>query len=230
MNDLTEASEARRGPLICPSILSADFARLGDEVAAIDQAGADMIHIDVMDGHFVPAITIGPAIVAALRKHSTKPFDVHLMIAPVDPYVEAFAKAGAQIISVHPESGPHLHRTLNTIRALGCKAGLVLNPGTSVEVVRPVLDCVDLILVMSVNPGFGGQGFIHSQIEKIEQLRIMIDQSGRDIVLQVDGGVNLETAGLCVAAGATALVAGTAVFANGPDHYADNIRALKEAG
>lgn len=213
--------------LICPSILSADFAKLGDEVAAMDRAGADMIHIDVMDGHFVPPITIGPAVVAAIRKHTDKPFDVHLMIAPVDPQIEAFAAAGAQVISVHPESGPHLHRTLNTIRGLGCKAGLVLNPGTPASLVEPVLDCIDLVLVMSVNPGFGGQSFIPSQLAKIRALRTIIDRSGQEIILQVDGGVNRQTAPQCFEAGATALVAGTAAFAGGEASYASNIASLR---
>jgi ribulose-phosphate 3-epimerase len=193
----------------------------------MDRAGADMIHIDVMDGHFVPPITIGPAVVAAIRWHTNKPFDVHLMIAPVDPHLEAFAEAGAQIISVHPESGPHLHRTLGKIRSLGCKAGLVLNPATPASAIEPVLDCLDLILVMSVNPGFGGQAFITSQLAKIRTLRDRLDQEGMDIILQVDGGVNQSTAQQCLQAGATALVAGTAAFAGGPDCYRANIAALR---
>lgn len=212
---------------IAPSILASDFARLGEEVRSVSEAGADYIHIDVMDGHFVPNITIGPDIVRAIRGFSDKPFDVHLMIAPVDPYVEAFAKAGADIISVHPEAGPHAHRTVQLIKAAGCRAGLVLNPGTPVEAVDPLLADLDLILVMTVNPGFGGQSFIESQLPKIEAVRARINKIGKTIDLEVDGGVNLETAPKAIAAGANVLVAGTATFNGGPAAYAKNIADLR---
>ena len=217
-------------PLISPSILSADFARLGEEVRAIDAAGADWIHVDVMDGHFVPNLTIGPGVVKALRTHTSKPFDVHLMIEPVDPFLEAFAAAGADIITFHPEAGPHAHRTVQAIKALGKLAGIALNPATPAKMLDYLIDDIDLVLVMSVNPGFGGQSFITSQLRKIEAVRKMIDKGGRHIHLEVDGGVDLVTALQCVAAGADVLVAGTASFKGGPDHYAANIAALKRAG
>ncbi|HEX2114231.1 MAG TPA: ribulose-phosphate 3-epimerase [Alphaproteobacteria bacterium] len=217
----------QRSVRIAPSILSADFARLGEEVRAMTAAGADYLHIDVMDGHFVPNITIGPGVVKALRAHSDRPFDVHLMISPVDPYVRDFAEAGADIITVHPEAGPHLHRTIQLVKSLGKKAGVSLNPATPVEAVDHVLGDVDLILVMSVNPGFGGQSFIRSQLDKIRALRQRIDASGRDIDLEVDGGINVDTAREAVAAGADVLVAGTASFSGGAAAYAANLRRLR---
>lgn len=212
---------------IAPSILAADFARLGEEIAAVAEAGADYIHVDVMDGHFVPNLTIGPAVVKAVRNATDLPFDVHLMISPVDPYIDAFVDAGADILTVHPEAGPHLHRTLQSIRAAGAKAGVALNPATPVEVIEPVLDDVDLVLVMSVNPGFGGQKFISSQLAKIEKIRALIDASGRNILLEVDGGVDPTTAPKAIAAGANMLVAGSAVFRGGAENYAANINAIR---
>jgi ribulose-phosphate 3-epimerase len=218
---------AQQATRIAPSILSADFGRLEEEVRAMDAAGADYIHVDVMDGHFVPNLTIGPLVVKALRHATQKPFDVHLMISPVDPYIPEFAAAGADIITVHPESGPHLHRTLQLIKGLGKKAGVALNPATPVEAVAQVLADIDLVLVMTVNPGFGGQKFIESQVEKIRVLRKMIDATGKKIDLEVDGGINAESAKIVVAAGADVLVAGTASFAGGKSHYASNIKAIR---
>ncbi len=214
-------------PRVAPSILAADFARLGDEVRAVSEAGADYLHVDVMDGHFVPNITIGPAVVKALRPFSDKPFDVHLMISPADPFIADFAEAGADILTVHPEAGPHLHRTLQLIKSKGLRAGVSLNPGTPAEAVDYVLDAVDLVLVMCVNPGYGGQSFIPAALDKIKALRRKIDAAGRPIEIEVDGGINAETAPLVVAAGADVLVAGTAVFSGGPEKYAANIARLR---
>ncbi len=213
--------------LIAPSILSADFARLGDEVAAVAAAGADFIHVDVMDGHFVPNLTIGPLVVKAIRSATDLPFDVHLMISPVDAYIDEFAASGANILTVHPEAGPHLHRTIQRIKAAGVKAGAALNPATPASAIEAVIDDLDLVLVMSVNPGFGGQKFISSQLRKIESVRAMIDRSGRDIHLEVDGGVDPATAPKAVAAGADVLVAGSAVFRGGQGAYSANIAALR---
>ena len=217
-------------PLISPSILSADFAKLGEEVRAIDKAGADWIHVDVMDGHFVPNITIGPGVVKALRTHSAKPFDVHLMISPIDNFLDAFAEAGADMITVHPEAGPHLHRTIQRIKGLGKKAGVSLNPATPAKALDYVLEEIDLVLVMSVNPGFGGQKFISSQLRKIEAIAKRIAKENLDVQVEVDGGIDPVTARQAVDAGATALVAGTAAFKGGPDNYAANIRALRGEG
>ena len=212
---------------IAPSILAADFARLGEEVRAMTEAGADYIHVDVMDGHFVPNISIGPQMVKALRPHTKLPLDVHLMISPVDPFIKEFADAGADIITVHPEAGPHVHRTIQLIKSFGKKAGVSLNPGSSISSIEHILDNIDLILVMTVNPGFGGQSFIDSQRAKMRDVRAMIDRSGRAIELEVDGGINGQTAALAVEAGADVLVAGTAAFAGGPGRYRDNIAKLR---
>lgn len=214
---------------VAPSILASDFSRLGEEVQAVSKAGADFIHIDVMDGHFVPNITVGPSVVKAIRSHSDLPFDVHLMISPVDPYVEAFAEAGSDMLTAHPEAGPHLHRTIQLIKKHEARAGVSLNPSTPAEAVGPVLSDVDLILVMSVNPGFGGQMFLHSSLAKIAAVRQMIDAGDRDIDLAVDGGITTETAPLVAEAGADMLVAGTAVFQGGPEKYQENIQALRES-
>ncbi len=221
---------SQKNPLfIAPSILSADFARLGEEVRAITEAGADLVHVDVMDGHFVPNLTIGPDVLRALKPHSQLPFDVHLMISPVDPYIDAFVNAGADYLTVHVEAGPHVHRSLQAVKAAGCKAGVTLNPGTPVESVLGVLNLCDLVLVMSVNPGFGGQSFIETQLEKIARLRAAIDASGRPVRLEVDGGVKPSNAGDVWRAGADTIVAGSAVFAGGPTQYAANIQAIRDA-
>jgi len=216
--------------MIAPSILSADFSRLGDEVRAIDEAGADMIHVDVMDGHFVPNMTIGPLVVKSIRKVSKKPFDVHLMIEPVDLFIPLFAEAGADIITIHPEAGPHLHRSLQQIKSLGKKCGVALNPATPLSLLEPVMGDIDLVLIMSVNPGFGGQKFIPSQLDRIAEVARMIKASGRDIILEVDGGVNVETVKSVIEAGATSLVAGSAVFTGDAADYKSNIDMLRRGG
>ena len=215
---------------ISPSILAADFACLGDEVTAIGEAGCDYVHVDVMDGHFVPNLTIGPGVVKAIKPHANKPLDVHLMISPVDSFIDLFAEAGADIITFHPEAGPHPHRTVQAIKAAGCKAGISLNPATPIAALEELIDDIDLILVMSVNPGFGGQKFIKTQLDKIRRIRDLITSTGRQIELEVDGGVNSENAEEIIAAGADVLVAGTAVFQNGRQAYADNIKALRPSG
>ena len=217
-------------PLISPSILSADFAKLGEEVQAIDQAGADWIHIDVMDGHFVPNLTIGPGVVKALRPHTSKPFDVHLMISPVDHFLEGFAEAGADIITVHPEAGPHVHRSVQHIKSLGKKAGVSLNPATPAKMLDYLLEEIDLVLVMSVNPGFGGQKFIASQLRKIESIANQVAKKDLVVDIEVDGGIDAATAPQAIDAGATVLVAGTAAFRGGPEQYAANIAALRGGG
>lgn len=213
--------------LVAPSILSADWAHLGREVEAITKSGADWIHVDVMDGHFVPNLTFGPGVVKAIRPYTNLPLDVHLMIAPADPYIEGFAEAGADILTVHPESGPHIYRTLQTIRKLGLKSSVALNPGTPIGRLEPVLEAIDMVLIMTVNPGFGGQSFLDSQLKKIEEAREMINRAGLDILIQVDGGITPETGKLVKNAGANVLVAGTSVFKDGPEGYSKNIEALK---
>ncbi|MEC8030093.1 MAG: ribulose-phosphate 3-epimerase [Pseudomonadota bacterium] len=215
---------------ISPSILAADFACLGEEVTAICEAGCDYVHVDVMDGHFVPNLTIGPGVVKAIKPHASKPLDVHLMISPVDAFIDLFAEAGADIITFHPEAGPHPHRTVQAIKAAGCKAGISLNPATPIAALEELIEDIDLILVMSVNPGFGGQKFIKTQLEKIRRIRDLITDAGREIELEVDGGINSKNAEEIIAAGADVLVAGTAVFQNGKQAYADNIKALRPSG
>ena len=215
---------------ISPSILAADFACLGEEVTAICEAGCDYVHVDVMDGHFVPNLTIGPGVVKAIKPHASKPLDVHLMLSPVDAFIDLFAEAGADIITFHPEAGPHPHRTIQAVKAAGCKAGISLNPATPIAALEELIEDIDLILVMSVNPGFGGQKFIKTQLEKIRRIRDLITTAGREIELEVDGGVNSKNAEKIIAAGADVLVAGTAVFQNGRQAYADNIKALRPSG